>query len=215
MKREKGSHARETSTQSRSGADVGSRRSRGRADRWEGREDDLSDTGARRRRCPGEQQNLRPAALSGHGGPAGCDGSMAPSGTPSVAARLRLELPCPGTLKDLVTTPPRDCWGTWWLFPTTSGTAPSPSAPPLVLSAPEIFSQISRAEAGGRAFVSSPRNSLRRFWGGSLRSSPPARFSPVPHPQPPSGRDTPAARGCDSHLRSPSPSTLRASPRRG
>lgn len=40
MKREKGSHARETSTQSRSGADVGSRRSRGRADRWEGREDD-------------------------------------------------------------------------------------------------------------------------------------------------------------------------------
>lgn len=130
------------------------------AEQIDGKAGKMTDTGARRRRCPGEQQNLRPAALSGHGGPAGCDGATAPTGTPSVAARLRLELPCPGTPKSLVTTPPRDCWGRWWLFPTTSGTAPSPSAPPLVLSAPEIFSQISRAEAGGRAFVSSPRNSL-------------------------------------------------------
>lgn len=43
-----------------------------------------------------------------------------------------LEQLCPGMVKGSTKTTLGDCLGTWWLFPTISGTVPSLSAPTLV-----------------------------------------------------------------------------------
>lgn len=85
--------------------------------------------------CKGSSKTCTPPWSQDSVGPSRCDRPR-PSQAPYPQQQGLNLAPtgalCPGRVKGIRNTTLRDCLGTWWLFPTITGTVPSLSAPSLV-----------------------------------------------------------------------------------
>lgn len=214
MKRENDSHAREISIQSRSGADVGSRSSRGRADRWEGWEDGrhwVTHKEVPRAACKGSSKTCTLLwsqdtgvlhAVMGHS-PYGhpVRGSKAHTGA---ALSTDTQRPCDNTTQRLlgdVTALPHHLGHCTITFCTVTCADRTKDLQPNLPGRGRLPSL--------RLFPTQQPTKVGVARSGTAPAPAAATFPNLsPHP---AGTPRPA-RGCDSHLHTPSPATPRASP---